>query len=65
MYCSRSGTEEEYTELDRLLEDIITYKRDVESKKEEEKKKRKEKEKKDKEKGLEMRQAALSSMYSK
>jgi hypothetical protein len=64
----RSGTEEEYTELQQLLEDVSTYKRDIQELKDTKAKgraKRKEKEKEKVEKGLEMREAALIGMTSK
>ena len=64
----RSGTEEEYTELQQLLEDVSTYKRDIQDLKEmkaKQKSNKKEKEKEKLEKGLEMREAALVEMTSK
>ncbi|XP_022806465.1 stress response protein NST1-like [Stylophora pistillata] len=58
----RSGTEEEYSELIQLLEDINTFRKDMEdeAKKAYETKRRKEKD--DREKGEEMREAALIGM---
>ena len=68
MALFRSGTEEEYTELQQLLEDVSTYKRDTQELKEMKAKRKankKEKEKEKLEKGLEMREAALVGMTSK
>ena len=56
----RSGTEEDYTELEQLLEDVSTYRRDMQELKDMKAKvraKTKEKEKEKVEKGLEMREA--------
>ena len=64
----RSGTKEEYTELQQLLEDVSTYKRNIQDLKEmkaKQKSNKKEKEKEKLEKGLEMREAALVEMTSK
>ena len=62
----RSGTEEEYTELQQLLEDVSTYKRDIQDLKEMKSKQKSNKKEKEKlEKGLEMREAALVEMTSK
>ena len=64
----RSGTEEEYSELQQLLEDVNTSIRDMRELKEMKakgKERIKEKEKEKVEKGLAMRQAALSGMTSK
>lgn len=60
----RSGTEEEYSELNQLLEDINTFRKDMkdETKKARETKKRKQKD--DWEKGEEMRVVALIGMAS-
>lgn len=58
----RSGTEEEYTELQQLLHDINSFKRDMEELKNKEIMKKKQKQKQDREKGLQMREAALSGM---
>ncbi|CAB4042009.1 Hypothetical predicted protein, partial [Paramuricea clavata] len=61
----KSGTEEEYSELHQLLEDISTYKRDIEDLKNVKMKgreRKKEKERLDKAKGTEMRNEALSGM---
>ena len=58
----RFGTEEEFTELEQLLEDISTYNEDFEVavKREEESKLARKKE--DKKKGEEMRLAAMTSI---
>ena len=61
----RSGTEEEYTELEQLLHDINSFKRDMEELKNKEIMKKKQKQKQDREKGLQMREAALPGMASK
>ncbi|KAK3732399.1 hypothetical protein QZH41_016781 [Actinostola sp. cb2023] len=61
----RSGSEEEYTELQQILEDICTFRRDQAELKQKEKQNKKKKEKEDIQKGLEMRAAALSGMHSK
>lgn len=61
----RSGTEEDYTELSQLLEDIVIYRIDMQDTKIREQENKKQKEKKDREKALEMRSAALSGMSSK
>ena len=61
----RSGTEEEYTELQQLLHDINSFKRDMEEVKNKEIMKKKQKQKQDREKGLQMREAPLSGMASK
>ena len=68
MALFRSGTEEEYTELQQLLEDVSTYKRDIQDLKEMKAKQisnKKEKEKEKLEKGPEMKEAALVEMTSK
>ena len=61
----RSGTEEEYTELVQLLEDISSYRRDVEEALEKEKEKRKQKEINDKRTGVEMRKSAMETLSRK
>lgn len=61
----RSGTEEEYTELTQLLEDIMTYRRDMEDLKRKEKEEKNRKEELKNKKGQEMRAAAVSKMCSK
>lgn len=60
-----SGTEEEYTELHQLLEDITTYLKDAAELKKEKGDIRKKKEAEDKRKGEEMRKAAMESLASK
>ena len=63
----RSGTEEEYGELEQLLEDISSYMEDFAIQKAETKEKRdqkKRKEEEDKRKGLEMRRAAMEGLSS-
>lgn len=59
----RSGTEEEYSELSQLLEDILSYQRDFEAMREEEKGKENSK-KEDKKQGERMRQAAMEGIAS-
>ena len=60
----RSGTEEEYSEMQQLLEDIISYNTDFVGAKELKKEKSKKKYKEDKKKGMEMRQAAMEGQRS-
>ena len=63
----RSGTEEEYGELEQLLEDISSYMEDFAVQKAETKEKRdqkKRKEEEDKRKRLEMRRAAMEGLSS-
>ena len=55
----RSGTEEEYSVLQQLLEDIISYNKDFVGAKEVKKEMNKKKDDEDKKKGKEMRQAAM------
>ena len=62
---SRSGTEEEYSELMQLLQDILTYNRDMQEQKEREKELKSRKEREDRQKALEMREAAVSTLRSK
>ena len=64
-HVDRSVTEEEYSELSQLLEDILLYRRDMADLKAREKEERKKKERGDKQQGLEMRQAAMQGMSSK
>ena len=59
----RSGTEEEYSELQQLLEDIISYNKDFAGAKELRKETNKKKDGEDK-KGMEMRQAAMEGQTS-
>lgn len=61
----KSGSGEEYTQLDQLLENIYTYRKDLQEVKTKEKENKKQKEKEDQQKGLEMRAAALTGMASK
>ncbi|XP_028410542.1 stress response protein NST1-like [Dendronephthya gigantea] len=58
----KSGTEEEYTELTQLLEDIMTCRRDMEDLKRKEKEEKNRKEELKNKKGQEMRAAAVSKM---
>lgn len=60
-----SGTEEEYTELHQLLEDITTYLKDAAELKKERSDMRRKKEAEDKRKGEEMRKAAMESLAGK
>lgn len=62
--CLRSGTEEEYTELQQLLEDISSYLRDVEAAKVAQKAANKKKDEDDKRKGEQMRKAAMEGIAS-
>ena len=64
-HIPRSGTEEEYTELAQLLEDISTYTHDVQVMKTKEKQQRKMKEQGDKMKTECMRKAAMEGMASR
>ena len=60
----RSGTEEEYTELEQLLEDIQTYLKDFTATKTEELKSAAQKRASDKRKGEEMSKAATEGISS-
>lgn len=65
MYCVHtcsSGTEEEYTELTRLLEDISVYQRDMQAAMLKEKENKKEKEQASKKLGEDMRLSAMETM---
>ena len=62
---SRSGTEEDYTELMQLLEDIQQYNQDFALAKAEEMKTATQKRNEEKRKGEEMRKAAMEGMSSK
>jgi hypothetical protein len=64
-YIFRSGTEEDFNELQQLLEDIYTFRHDQEELKQREKEKKKQKVDDDHQKALAMRSAALSGMASK
>ena len=60
MITKRPGTEEEYSELSQLLQDIATYRRDIEehkAKTEKEKGQKKMKEREDKKMGEEIRKS--------
>lgn len=61
----RSGSEEDFNELQQLLEDIYTFKRDEEELRQRKKEDKKQKEKEDHQKAIDMRSAALSGMNSK
>ena len=61
----RSGTEEEYTELAQLLEDISTYMNDVVEMKAKNKQEKRKKERDDKIKAEYMRKAAMEGMASR
>ena len=63
-YKCRSGTEEEYLELEQLLEDIGTYVRDVAELKTNQQKAASLKKSEDKKKGEEMRKAAMEGIRS-
>ena len=61
----RSGTEEEYSELTQLLEDISTHMKEFDELKERDKdEKKKKKEAEDKSKAEEMRKAAMEGIAS-
>lgn len=60
-----SGTEEEYSELSQLLQDIADYQRDVEAAKSKEREARKLKELNEKAAGEEMRKSAMETMTRK
>ncbi|XP_068739798.1 uncharacterized protein [Montipora capricornis] len=64
----KSGTEEEYSELSQLLQDISTYRRDMEENKAKtakEKEQKKKKEREDKKMGEEIRKKAMEGLASK
>ena len=61
---TRSGSEEEYSELEQLCEDIITYRRDLAETKEKEKEAKKRKDEIERKKAEEMRQAAVERLAS-
>lgn len=56
---NRSGTEEECCQLNQLLEDIYTFRKDANEMQKNERESKKQKEKEDKRKAEEMRDAAL------
>ena len=60
----RSGTEEEYSELQQLCEDIVTFRRDMAETKEKEKEAKKRKDEDDRKKAEEMRRAAVDRLAS-
>ena len=60
----RSGTEEEFTEIQQLCEDILVYRRDMIEMRKMEKESRTKREQEDKRKGEEMRQAAVKRIAS-
>ena len=63
----RSGTEEEYSELSQLLQDISTYRRDMEeykAKTAKDKVQKKKKEREDKKMGEEIRKKAMEGLVS-
>ena len=60
----RSGTEEEYSELQQLFEDIISYNKNFVGATELRKELNKRKDEEDKKKGIEMRQAAMEGQTS-
>jgi hypothetical protein len=65
---TRSATEEEYGELSQLLDDILTFRRDMKEIKEREameKEKKKNKEIEDRNAGIEMRRKAMEGLASK
>ena len=63
-FLNRSGTEEEYTELQQLLEDISAYNTDFQAHREEEQKLAVLKKTDDKKRSEEMRKAAMEGMSS-
>lgn len=60
----RSGSEEEYSKLEQLCEDIITYRWDLAEMKEKEKEAKKRKDENDRKKAEETRQAAVERLAS-
>ena len=60
----RSGTEEEFTEIQQLCEDILVYRRDMIEMRKMEKESRTKREQEDKRKGEEMQQAAVKRIAS-
>ena len=63
-YLNRSGTEEDYTQLQQLLQDISEYNHDFEAVKEEEQKSSLKKKAAEKKRGEDMRRAAMEGMSS-
>ena len=64
-FAFRSGTEEEYGELNQLLESITSYRRDFSELRNNEKAERKKKEEDDKNRAVTMKIAAMERMDSK
>jgi hypothetical protein len=67
LYFDRSGTEEEYIELEQLLEDISSYKEGLELQRSQAKEAKKRKLEEEKRKGSDITKAAMermSSMYN-
>lgn len=64
VFLFRSGTEEDFNELQQLL-DIYTFRQDQEELKQREKENKKQKEQEEHQKALAMRSAALSGLASK
>lgn len=60
--CFRSGTEEQYNELKRLMDDAASFISDYKQEKAEKSKSKKVKEEQDKRLGLKMRDAALEAL---
>ena len=60
VFLFRSGTEEDFDEMQQLLEDICTFRQDQEEVKKREKENKKQKEQEEHQKALAMRSAALS-----
>lgn len=64
-YNFRSGTEEDYSELTQLLQDIAEYERDVAEAQRNEKQLKKKKEEEEKRQAQEMRNQAMMTVSSK
>lgn len=64
VFLFRSGTEEDFDELQQLLEDIYTFRQDQEELKKRENENKKQKEQEEHQKALAMRSAALSGLAS-
>lgn len=58
----RSGTEEEYSEINQLMEDAATYNNDFQKEKAEQRNTNKAKEERDKQQGLAFRDAAMNTL---
>ena len=63
--CIRSGTEEDYSELAQVLEDISSYQRDVLAAVNKEKEQTMKKDMKEKKQSHEMRKSAMETLGSK